>query len=98
VRGDDDTRRLPMNPALDAVTAMAAQRALVRVPAEPRMVLHVLYVPNRVPVAARLRRLQIRASVCRELHLVGLRLFGTIYRQSVDIRRPNQCNPAHHDA
>ena len=78
--GDDDARRAPAPVALSAADAVAVQRALLRVPHRERTVLHVLYVPQRLSVAAQLRMLAITPRDCRARHAAGLRMFGNTYR------------------
>lgn len=77
---DDDARRTPAPVAMDSLTAVLVQKTLIRVPDRERMVLHVLYVPQRLPVAAQLRMLQVTARDCRARHAAGLRMFGNLYR------------------
>jgi len=66
-------------PTLSAAQAVGVNRALQRVPDANRTVLKVLYVPDRLPVAAQLRILRIPPSLCRIRHLDGLRMFSNVY-------------------
>lgn len=74
---DDD--RQPREIVMAAADAMAVQRALARVADRERVVLTVLYVPQRLPVQAQLRILRIPARLCRERHLAGLRMFSNVH-------------------
>lgn len=74
----DDRDREPKPILMHVDQAMACQRALARVPELERVVLAVLYVPHRVPVDLRLRRLRIPPLVSRERHLRGLRMFDNL--------------------
>ena len=55
-------------------------RVLLLVPDVHRVVLHVLYVPDRLPVSVRLRMLGIPPRVCRERHERGLLVFANLWR------------------
>lgn len=70
---DDD--RQPREVLQPDFEALRCQRALARVPELERVVLAVLYVPQRIPVEVRLRWLRIPPRLCRERHLRGLRMF-----------------------
>lgn len=77
---DDDARRTPSMVLLNTPGALRVQRTLTRVPDRERTVLHVLYVPNRLPVVAQLRLLQVTPKTCRERHASGLRMFANLYQ------------------
>ena len=71
---DDDPRRTP-RPAKSSIDEiMRVHRALCSLPDRERIVLHILYVPRRQPVPALLRLANVPANVCRERHLLGLRM------------------------
>ena len=76
---DDD--RQPRGIALPVLDAMAAQRALARVPDRERIVLAVLYVPQRLPPAAQFHMLRIPAALVRGRHLAGLRMFDNLLQK-----------------
>lgn len=75
---DDD--RQPREVMLRDFDALAVQRALARVPDRERIVLAVLYVPQRLPPQAQFRILRIPPKLARDRHLVGLRMFNNLYR------------------
>jgi hypothetical protein len=75
---DDD--RQPREVLMSTPQALAVQRALARVPDRERVVLAVLYVPRRIPIEAQLRILHIPPRLCRERHLLGLRVFRNMHR------------------
>lgn len=77
-QNDDD--RTPREPLLSTPSAMLCQRALARVPDRERVVLAILYVPQRLPVEAQLRILHIPPRLCRERHALGLRMFANAHR------------------
>ena len=79
---DDDARRVGSEQLLPALEAVKVQRSLVAVPDLQRVVLHVLYVPQRLPVEAQLRILRIAPAVCRERHAAGLRAFAHTHRMA----------------
>jgi len=79
---EDD--RHPQEEQMAPLDAMAVQRALARVPDLERIVLAILYVPNRLPPAAQLRILRIPAKLCRIRQLAGLRMFDNLYRIAVN--------------
>ena len=85
--GDDDARRVPRVVAMTSAEALQVQRTLVRVPDRERTALHVLYVPQRLPVVAQLRMLQITPRDCRTRHSAGLRMFANLWRV-VGLRTP----------
>lgn len=82
VRDDDDVRRTPAMQGMNVVEAMAAQRALIRVPDRERAALHVLYVPNRIPINTQLRLLRLTPRDVRQRHAAGLLMFANIYRMA----------------
>lgn len=71
---------VPRDVALGAREAMDAQRALARVADRERVVLAILYVPRRIPVAVQLRMLRIPPALSQQRHLAGLRMFDTLHR------------------
>lgn len=79
VRGDDDARRTPAV-GLTAAEAVACNRSFQSVPDRERIVLRVLYVPQRQTVEAQLRLLRIPASLCRIRHESGVRMFANVHR------------------
>lgn len=83
---DDD--REPREQLMLNADALACQRALARVPDRERIVLAILYVPNRLPAEAQLRMLRIPPRLSQERHLVGLRYFSNTYQSmTVDMRQ-----------
>ena len=78
--GEDDARRTGVDPLPSSVDAMRTHRALVRVADLERVVLHVLYVPQRLPVPVLVRRLGLSASTVRQRHQDGLRMFANLHR------------------
>lgn len=80
VRDDNDVRRTPAMQGMSAVEAMAAQRALIRVADRERVALHVLYVPNRIPINTQLRLLNLTPRDVRNRHATGLLMFANLYR------------------
>lgn len=78
-RGNDDPRRAPAQPGLTSAEAMAVHRTLQHLPAEHRTALGILYVPQRLPIQARLRIAKLTPRTCRELHAAGLRMFSVHY-------------------
>lgn len=76
----DDEDRAPQ-PVLQHIDlALKCQRALAQVPERERTVLAILYVPQRLPIEAQLRIKRIPPRLCRERHLLGLRMFENIFR------------------
>lgn len=67
---------VPAEPMMPAPEAMGVQRALAKVSDRERIVLTVLYVPQRLPIQAQLRILRIPPSLCRVRHQNGLREFS----------------------
>lgn len=76
----NDTDREPRECLMPGYLALDVQRALARVPECERVVLAILYVPQRLPVEAQLRIAHIPARLCRERHLRGLRMFANLHR------------------
>lgn len=70
---------VPADPLMNTREALRAQRALARVPDRERIVLTILYVPQRLPIHAQLRILRIPPSLCRSRHIVGLRMFANLH-------------------
>jgi hypothetical protein len=77
---DDD--RQPKELMLPPLDAMAVQRALSGVPERERIVLTVLYVPQRLPALAQLRILRIPPKLCAERHLAGIQIFDLLWRRA----------------
>lgn len=75
---DDD--RQPREMLMPGYQAIDVQRALYRVPELQRVVLAILYVPQRIPAVVQLRRLHIPPRLSRERHIDGLRMFANIHR------------------
>jgi hypothetical protein len=71
---------VPRDPIMTTPDALAVHRALVRVADDERMVLQILYVPQRVAPQHQLRILRIPPLVSRERHLGGLRQFDNLHR------------------
>lgn len=78
---------LPSEPLLRQHEALHVQRVLVGVPFQERIVLHLLYLPDRRPIAVRLRKLNLRPRQCRERHLAGLRMFDRLWRAAPAVAR-----------
>lgn len=78
----NDLDREPKQFIQSDFSAMQVQRALQGVPDLQRAVLHILYVPKRLPPEAQLRILRIPPRLCRERHREGLRMFWNRYRVS----------------
>ncbi len=74
---DDRQPREVLQPDLEA---LQCQRALARVPDLERVVLTILYVPQRLPVEQQLRLLRVPPRLCRERHLRGLTMFWNFFR------------------
>lgn len=70
---DDD--REPREQIMGTVDALVCQRALARVPDKERVVLAILYVPQRLPAEVQLRLLRIPPRLSQDRHLLGLRAF-----------------------
>ena len=75
---DDD--REPREVILSTPDAMQCQRALSRVPEINRVVLVILYVPQRIPPEVALRRLHIPPRLSQERHRIGLVMFRNLHR------------------
>lgn len=60
--------------------AMDVQHALVVVPMQYRRVLQAWYIPQRLPPQAIRRQHRIKAKDWNASHLIGLRMFWSIYR------------------
>jgi hypothetical protein len=52
------------------------------VPDQERVVLTILYVPQRMPLEQQLRLLRVPPRLCRERHQRGLQMFWTLWRLS----------------
>lgn len=78
-REDDDARRTPAPVGLTAAEAVAVNRSFQQVPDRERIVLRVLYVPQRQPVHVQLELLRIPPSLCRARHAAGLRMFANLH-------------------
>ena len=75
---EDD--RQPREVLLPTPDAMRVQRALSRVPDLERIVLAILYIPQRLPAQAQLRLLRIPPRTSRERHRAGLVMFRNLHR------------------
>lgn len=53
---------------------------MARVPDLERVVLTILYVPQRLPVEQQLRVLRVPPRLCWERHQRGLQMFWTLWR------------------
>lgn len=82
----NDEDRQPRELVMDMLDALAVQRALARVPDMQRVVLAVLYVPQRMPPAVQLRLLRIPPRLSRDRHLSGLRMFWSLYRMAICVQ------------
>ncbi len=78
--GAREARREPVIKALTTEDALRCQRALASVADAERVVLTILYVPQRLPSEAQLRLLHIPPQLSRVRHLAGLRVFWNWYR------------------
>lgn len=74
-----EIRREPRPVYLHIDVAMRCQRALTRVPEKERVVLTILYVPQRRPAIALMRMARIPPRLSQERHLDGLRMFNNIF-------------------
>ena len=70
-----EARRAPREMLLPTPDALLVHRALIQVAESERRILHMLYVPNGRALHVQLRKSNISPSLCRERHLVGLRMF-----------------------
>jgi hypothetical protein len=75
---DDD--REPREILMPAPDAALVQRALIGVPERERLVLQILYVPQRLPPEAQLRIKRIPAQLSAQRHIDGLRMFHNRHR------------------
>lgn len=78
--GAREARREPVIKTLTTEDALRCQSALRSVADAERIVLTVLYVPQRLPAEAQLRLLRIPPPLSRVRHLAGLRTFWNWYR------------------
>lgn len=76
----DRCAAMPQLPLMSTPDALVVQRALTRVPDQERIVLTILYVPQRLPPQAQLRILRIPAQLSQVRHLAGLRMFDNLHR------------------
>ena len=76
----DRCMAVPELPLMPTPDALAVQRALTRVADAERIVLQILYVPQRLPPHAQLRILRIPPQLSRVRHLAGLRQFDNLHR------------------
>jgi hypothetical protein len=61
--------------------ALKIHRALLAVPELQRKVLHILYVPQRMPIPQQLRLARIPPKLCQERHRQGLQMFANVYQR-----------------
>jgi hypothetical protein len=78
--GAREARREPVIKKLTTEDALRCQSALRSVADAERIVLTILYVPQRLPSEAQLRLLRIPPQLARVRHLAGLRVFWNWYR------------------
>jgi len=78
--GAREARRDPVISSLSTEDALRCQRALASVADAERVVLTILYVPQRLPPQAQLRLLRIPPQLSRVRHAAGLRVFWNWYR------------------
>lgn len=83
----DDKDREPKPVLMHIDLAMACQRSLAKVPEQERIVLTLLYVPQRFPVELMLRRKRIPPRLVQERHILGLRMFANRMK-AVTLRSP----------
>lgn len=74
-----ERRRAPLTIGMRLQEALTCQRALARVPEQERIVLTILYVPQRLPPEVQLRLLRIPPRLSQERHLRGLRMFDNLF-------------------
>jgi hypothetical protein len=67
-------------PVMPSVEAIEVQRALARVPELERLVLVALYLPHRIPSAARLAQMHVPPRLSRVRHLAGLRMLRNLLK------------------
>lgn len=79
---DDD--REPKEIQLQAADVVIVNRALLAVPDRERIVLHVLYIPKRLPPQAQLRTLRIPPRLAAARHMQGVRYFWNVYQVLVE--------------
>lgn len=77
-RGHDDHRREPGLPGMSSAEAMSVHRALQHLPEAERIALAILYIPQRLPIQARLRMAKLTPRTCREHHARGLRMLANL--------------------
>ncbi len=75
-----EIRREPREVMMGPDEYTKVQRALLVVPEVYRKVLHILYIPQRLPPQAQLRICKIPPRLCRERHIAGLRMFDNNFR------------------
>ena len=73
-----EIRREPKPVYMHVDLAMKCQRALTRVPEKERLVLTILYVPQRRSAIALMRMNKIPPRLSQERHIDGLRMFNNI--------------------
>lgn len=71
---------VPAPRVMSTPDALIAQRALARVADQERVVLAILYVPERLPPARQFLILRIPPQLSRTRHLAGLRMFDNLRR------------------
>ncbi len=76
-----EARREAREELIPTPDALLIHRALLGVPELQRKVLLILYVPQRTPVAAQLRRANIPPRLCQERHREGLTMFNNQHRR-----------------
>ena len=77
--GAQEARRTPTEMGMSTEEAIRCQRALTATPDRERIVLTILYVPQRLPMEAQLRLMHIPPRVSQQLHLLGIRRFWHRY-------------------
>jgi hypothetical protein len=78
--GAREARREPVIKKLSTEDALRCQSALRSVADAERIVLTILYVPQRLPAEAQLRLMRVPPQLSRVRHLAGLRTFWNWYR------------------
>lgn len=73
--GAQEARRTPVDVGMSTEQALRCQRALTALPDRERIVLTILYVPQRLPMEAQLRLLHIPPRVSQHFHEMGIRRF-----------------------
>lgn len=96
-----DEDRHPREVIMATADVERVAKALKQVPDRPRRVLMWLYVPDRIPVQAKMRKTGTPPREMREQHLKGVRIFWTLYakpacthNQAVDIASEQMYCPA----